>query len=82
MANETYQQTINEWRAELDAKIRKENGWLSLAGLFGWKLGKNQIGSDPKCEVQVPERLPANIGYFEYNGKSVSLRTNAGQTIM
>ena len=35
----------------------------------------------PKCEIQLPERIPANIGYLEYNGKSVSLRANAGQKI-
>lgn len=75
MAQKTYRQVITEWRKERDATIRKENGWLSLAGLSWLKLGKNQIGSDPKCEVQLPERIPANIGYLEYNGKSVSLRT-------
>ena len=81
MANETYRQAIDEWRAELDAKIRRENGWLALAGLFWLKLGKNHFGSDPKCEVQVPGRLPASIGHFDFNGKSVSLRANAGQEI-
>ena len=39
------------------------------------------MGSDPKCEVQLPERIPANIGYLEYNGKSVSLRTNSEQKV-
>lgn len=75
MAQKTYHQEIIEWRTERNETIRKENGWLSLAGLYWLKLGKNQIGSDPKCEVQLPERIAANIGYLEYNGKSVSLRT-------
>ncbi|MBK8617693.1 MAG: DUF1684 domain-containing protein [Anaerolineales bacterium] len=81
MANKTYRQNLNEWRAERDLGIRKENGWLALVGLFWLKLGKNYFGSDPKCEIQLPERLPANIGYLEYNGKSVSLRTNTGQKV-
>ncbi len=81
MANTSYLQSINEWRTERNESIRKENGWLSLAGLFWLKLGKNHFGSDPKCEVQLPERVPANIGYFEYNGKSITLRTDAGQTV-
>jgi uncharacterized protein len=76
MANEIYHQAINEWRAERNEIIRKENGWLSLAGLYWLKLGKNQLGSDVKCDIQLPERIPANIGYLEYNGKSVSLRPN------
>lgn len=81
MAPKTYRQTINEWRKERDETIRKENGWLSLSGLFWLKLGKNQLGSDSKCEVQLPERIQANIGYLEYNGKSVSLRANPGQNV-
>jgi uncharacterized protein len=81
MANKTYRQTINDWRKERDENIRKENSWLALAGLYWLKLGKNQFGSDPKNEVQLPERIPANMGYFEYNGRSVSLRTNSGQKV-
>ncbi len=82
MAEKTYRQTINEWRQERDAGIRKENSWLALAGLYWLKLGKNQLGSNPECDVQLPARLPANVGYFEYNGKSVSIRTNAGQNLI
>ena len=81
MANNTYQQSINEWRKERNETIRKENGWLALAGLYWLKLGKNQLGSDPKSEIVLPERIPANIGYLEYNGKSVSLRTPTAQKI-
>ena len=81
MTNTTYQQSINEWRKERNETIRKENGWLALAGLYWLKLGKNQLGSDTKCEIQLPERIPANVGYLEYNGKSVSLRTITGQVI-
>ena len=81
MAEKTYRQTINEWRKERNEGIRKENAWLSLAGLYWLKLGKNQFGSDPKSEILLPERIPANVGHFEYNGKSVSLRANPGQKV-
>lgn len=39
------------------------------------------MGSDVKCEIQLPERIPSNIGHLEYNGKSVILHTNSGQKI-
>ena len=81
MAEKTYRQTINDWRKERNEGIRKENNWLSLAGLYWLKLGKNQFGSDPKSEIQLPERIAANVGFFEYNGRSVSLRTNAGHKV-
>ncbi len=81
MANDTYQHSIHEWRKERNETIRKENGWIALAGLYWLKLGKNQLGSDPKSEILLPARIPANIGYLEYNGKSISLRANPGQKI-
>ncbi|HNN14214.1 MAG TPA: DUF1684 domain-containing protein [Anaerolineales bacterium] len=81
MTDKTYRQALKEWRQERDETIRKENGWLALAGLFWLKLGKNQFGSDSKCEIQLPERIPASVGYFDYNGKSVSLRANPDQKI-
>lgn len=81
MAEKTYRQTINDWRKERDVNVRKENSWLALAGLYWLKLGKNQFGSDPKNEIQLPDRIPASVGYFEYNGRSVTLRTNTGQKV-
>lgn len=81
MAEKTYRQNINEWRKERNESIRKENNWLALAGLYWLKLGKNQFGSDPANEIQLPERIPASVGYFEFNGRSVSLRANSGQKV-
>jgi uncharacterized protein (DUF1684 family) len=81
MTNETYRKAIEDWRAELDASIRKENGWLALMGLFWLKLGKSEVGSDPKCRVQLPPRLPASIGQLEYDGRTVSLRMKPGQKV-
>lgn len=81
MTNETYRKAIEDWRAELNANIRKENGWLALAGLFWLKLGKNEVGANEKCKVQLPSRLPDHIGFLEYNGKTVALQANAGQVV-
>lgn len=81
MTTKTYEETINEWRKERNEIIRNKNGWLSLAGLYWLKLGKNHIGSDAKSEIQLPERADANIGYLDYNGKSVNLQTSANQKV-
>lgn len=82
MAEKSYQQTIIDWRKDREESIRKENSWLALAGLFWLKLGKNHIGSDSSNEIQLPERAPAHIGYFDYNGNSVSLHVTAGNKVM
>jgi uncharacterized protein (DUF1684 family) len=81
MTEKTYRQIVNEWRAERDESIRKENGWIALAGLFWLKLGKNRIGSDPLNEIQLPKRAPAQLGQLDYNGRSVSLRVTDGTKV-
>ncbi len=81
MTNKTYRQTINEWRQERNETIRKENGWLALVGLYWLKLGKNTIGSAPQSKVQLPERAPANVGYLDFNGRSVTLHVAPDQTV-
>jgi len=81
MTQKNYRQTILQWQKERDETIRRENGWLALVGLFWLKLGKNQFGSDSKNEIQLPGRTPANVGYFEYDGKSVTLRTKSGEKV-
>jgi uncharacterized protein (DUF1684 family) len=82
MADKTYRQKINEWRQQRDEGIRKENAWLALVGLYWLKLGKNRLGSNPECEVQLPERAPANIGYLDFNGKFVTLNAAPDQEVL
>jgi uncharacterized protein (DUF1684 family) len=81
MADTAYQQSIEDWRTERNESIRRENGWLALAGLFWLEPGKSQFGSNPECEVQLPERMPASVGFLECDGSSVSLRTTPGQKV-
>ena len=81
MAIKDYHHDLYLWRANLDKSIRNENGWLALAGIFWLEPGKSLFGSDPKCEVRLPIRLADIMGYFEYNGKTVSLYANMGEKV-
>jgi uncharacterized protein (DUF1684 family) len=81
MAQKSYQQKIADWQKERNESLRRENGWLALSGLFWLKIGKNNIGSDAKCDVQLPERLPANLGTLDFDGKTISLQTAEGQKV-
>lgn len=73
MANEEYINSINKWRQEVDANLRRENGWLALAGLFWLRKGTNVIGSDPESDILLPSRAPARIGALEFDGNNVTL---------
>jgi uncharacterized protein (DUF1684 family) len=73
MANDEYRESILKWRKEVDANLRRENGWLSLAGLFWLRRGTNVIGSDPESDIRLPQRAPACLGTFEFDGNNVTL---------
>jgi len=73
MANEEYNSSILNWRQEVDANLRRENGWLALAGLFWLRTGTNLIGSTPESDILLPERTPARLGTFEFDGNNVTL---------
>lgn len=73
MVNEQYEQGIIKWRQEVDTNLRRENGWLALAGLFWLRKGTNVIGSDPESDIMLPKRAPARLGTFEFDGNNVTL---------
>ncbi|HUE97967.1 MAG TPA: DUF1684 domain-containing protein [Anaerolineales bacterium] len=77
MANDEYQQSILKWRQEVDNNLRRENGWLALAGLFWLRKGINLIGSDPESDILLPKRAPAKLGTFDFDGNNVTLNVEA-----
>src|SRR5512145_1217540 len=73
MANDEYQNSILKWRQEVDANLRRENGWLALAGLFWLRKGTNVIGSHSESDILLPSRAPARLGTLEFDGNNVTL---------
>jgi len=73
MANDEYEQSILKWRQEVDTNLRRENGWLALAGLYWLRRGTNLIGSDPESDIVLPARAPTLLGTFEFDGDNVRL---------
>ena len=59
----SYAAQIKRWRAERDAELKADDGWLTLAGLFWLKEGDNRIGSDATGDIILPEgAAPARLG--------------------
>lgn len=73
MADEQYIQSISKWREEVDANLRRENGWLALAGLYWLRRGTSLIGSHPNADILLPGRAPEQLGTFEFDGEHVTL---------
>lgn len=78
MATKKYENEILQWRALKYEDLTRENGWLALAGLYFLSEGRNLVGSNPMCEVVLPERGPTYLGMVELKEKIVRLMVAEG----
>ncbi|HEY1469260.1 MAG TPA: DUF1684 domain-containing protein [Candidatus Acidoferrum sp.] len=73
-----YQQSVEKWRHDYEAKLTSDTGWLTVAGLFWMHEGENSFGSDPKNNIVLPPGAPAFAGVFSFRGGKTSVRMNFG----
>jgi len=65
----SYRAQIEKWRQQREESLKAENGWLTVAGLFWLKDGKNTIGSGPENSfVLPPGSAPTKVGTFDFHG--------------
>jgi uncharacterized protein len=74
-----YRKEIEDWRAKRIEGLKKEDGWLTLVGLYWLKPGENRFGSDPGNPVILPEgKAPAVAGTLTLEGQMVRLNVQPG----
>ena len=76
---ESYTQEIAAWRARRAERLRAEDGWLTLVGLFWLEPGPNAVGSASGNRVVFPEgKAPAFVGSLTRNGEFVTFHGAPG----
>jgi len=70
-----YQSEIEEWRRARETRLRAEDGWLSVAGLFWLHEGVNPFGTGKDNEIVLPDG-PAKAGTFELRNSKVTVSMN------
>lgn len=82
MTAAAYLQSLEAYRQSLDESLRRENGWLALAGLYWLEQGSNSLGSSPRNAVALPDpSLPKVMGELIVSGSEVSLKLGSGIAI-
>jgi len=74
----TYQRSITEWRAQHEAKLKAENGWLTVVALDWLKEGENRVGSNSSFEVPLPKPAPERVGTITVKGGKARFRPAPG----
>jgi len=66
-----YAASIARWRADREARLMADNGWLTVAGLHWLKEGDNTVGSGPGVAIALPPAAPKLVGIITVrNGKT------------
>jgi uncharacterized protein (DUF1684 family) len=69
---------VEAFRAQRDARLRRPDGWLTLAGLFWLEEGANTFGSDPANRVVLPPGIPGCMGELVLEKGSVRAQMAPG----
>ena len=83
-AEPEYVDAITQWRDGVEKSLRRDNGWLTLAGRFIMKPGVNTFGTSPNNDIVFPPELkgagPDVIGTITVDTvkKTVTLKLNEG----
>ena len=68
---------IKTWHKERIENLKKENGWLNLAGLYWLKEGENTFGTNPKNDIVFPKgTAPGTIGILTLKNGVVTAKIN------
>ena len=76
-----YIKEIEDWDKRRVERLREENGWLNLAGLFWLKEGENKFGSAKDNDIIFPSG-PDNIGILILKDSAVTVKINQGINVI
>ena len=72
--DEAYRAEVQKWRADREARLKADGGWLTVVGLFWLAEGPNRFGTDPSGAIVLPQgSAPAKAGIFELKGDRVTV---------
>lgn len=77
-ADSTYQRQIAQWRAEREAKLKADDGWLTVVGLHWLHEGVNTVGSDPNADAPLPSSVPARVGTITLSKGKAHFKPSGG----
>jgi uncharacterized protein (DUF1684 family) len=78
-AQTDYAGEIEKWRSDREANLKKETGWLTVAGLFWLKEGTNTVGAGEKFDVRLTDNFKqGKFGEIEFKNSAATLKVENG----
>src|ERR1700752_3113035 len=81
-ADATYVKSGEDWRARAEKSLRRDNGWLTLAGRYVLKPGENTFGTGKRNDIVFPAGLgPVGMGSVYVEPGKVTVKLVEGLTM-
>lgn len=74
-----YVEEIKQWRERAEDSLRRDTGWLTLAGRWELKPGPNKVGTASDNDIVFPPNVsPPHLGVITVTGSTATLTLNPG----
>jgi len=81
-ADPAYVKSVEDWRSKAETGLRRDNGWLTLAGRFVMKPGVSTFGTGEKNDIVFPKGLgPERMGTINIEPGKVFVKLERGLTM-
>jgi uncharacterized protein (DUF1684 family) len=78
-AQTDYIKSVEKWRSDEERDLKKETGWLTLAGLFWLKEGINTVGAGPDFDVRLTSSFKqGKFGEIDFKNGVAALKVESG----
>jgi uncharacterized protein len=78
----TYVRQIEQWRAQREERLKADDGWLTVAGLFWLNDGDNTVGTAAGSDIRLPAgSAPEHVGVFHFHDGKASFAATAGAVV-
>jgi len=72
---------IDQWHQKRIERLKDENSWLTLVGLYWIKEGENTFGSDRNNDIVFPQNAPQKIGKVILKDSVITLEVDTGVNV-
>ena len=66
-ADPNYTRDVEQYRAQREASLKQDDGWLTVVGLFRLKEGDNRVGAGEANEIALPSPAPEHAGKITFS---------------